>query len=701
MRKYIKSIISIIIVLAVSLSIFASACGKETYSDPNADRRLRIKSFEGLHDYTAPDAEGEKFLFKDGKTDYVLIAPEKSSEFERLAKNEFVLLFKRATGIQISTKVDIELSDNTKFISLGETAQYDSLNVTAEEKAKLTADGVRIITKDDNIYIYGGESSLEKKQGVLYGVYTFMQIYFNYDYFYRNCMTLDTGVTEAKLKNFNVWDVPDLPGRQPQDESGNEKFHQARWYELDAGLTNQDTINRMYRSRSESYTRTMATWTTLGDYTSASASMHNTSELVKKGSDGVDGKWFSDAGDQLCYTAHGDEESRLKLVEYIAKKFVMSMKYYNPTDYPQRNVIPLQHEDNGAFCTCSGCEAYMKNNNGANSAAVVRLCNDVITLVRQWQDDPTHEVYPYRRDDLKVSFFVYGSTRKACAVWDEAQQKYVATSPECDPNEYTIPWLCPGWSYVNDIYSPSSDSGRQTMDAWDEVSDEVWYWAYEAYYLYDAYFKESFNFLNSNLLQWYAATGCTHYFDNLSADSSDPTCFRQLQVYLWQKLSWDSNLDTQELTKKYFNAMYDGVADEMYSIYKKYIDHSLLLQKNVNFSGPISGGNPAKFIFWSYSGFLKPVVADFEMVLEKLEDLYAETDHAYYELIKSRVCVEYIQPLYHILDLFGRSSTTAPFTEELRQHYKDTLKGFCEYYYPVVTLNNTKDTVVGFVNSLA
>ena len=702
MRKHFKSIISILIALTVSLSIFASACGKENYTDPNVERRLRVKTFEGLHDYTAPDAEGEKFLFKDNKTDYVLITPQKASDFERRAKNEFILLFKRATGIQIATRIDTEIADGTKFISLGETVQYDSLNVTDEEKAKLTSDGVRIITKDDNIYIYGGVSSLDKKQGVLYGVYTFMEIYFNYDYFYRNCISLDTGVSEAKLKNFNVWDVPDLHGRTAQDLSADEAYNNARWYELDVGLTNQDISNRMYRSRSEKYTRTMNTWTTFGDYSSVSATMHNTSELVNPKSEGVDGKWFSDAGSQLCYTAHGDEESRAKLVEYIAKKFVMSMKYFNKDDYPQRNVLPLQQEDNNAFCNCSACVAYMNENNEAHSAAVVRLCNEVITLVRQWQDDPTHEVYPYRRDDLKVSFFVYGNTRKACAVWDDAQQKYVATSPECDPNEHTIAYLCPGWSYVKDIYDPTNDTGRKTMDAWDDLTDEVWYWAYEAYYIHDAYFKESFNFLNNNVLQWYAATGCAHFFDNLSADSSDPTCFRQLQVYLWQKLSWDSNLDTKELTEKYFKAMYDGVADEMYAIFKKYIDHSLLLQLNVNFGGPVSGGNPAKPIFWSYSGFLKPIVADFERVLEKLEELYAESDHAYYELIKSRVCVEYIQPLYQILVLHGKTSSNAPFSEEIRQQYKDTLKGMCEYYYPVVCLNDkTAGTVISFVNGLA
>ncbi len=697
MKKYSKSIICIMMALVASSSVFAVGCNKESYEDPNASRQLRYRTYEGTHIYTSPDVETEDYLVKDGKSDYVVVLPESSSTFEKKAKDEFLLLFKKATGVTLSTRTDSEVAEGTKFISIGETKQWESLNVTQEELQELTADGCRIVTEDNNVYIYGGDTGYwEKRQGVLYAVYTFMEIYFNFDYYYRNCISLDTGITELKLKNFDVWDIPDITGRPTHGSDDNTTLSQLRWYEAEAGLTLQDISNRLYRSRSEDYSLLMTTFTTFGDYTSASAGMHNTSELVSPKSEGVNPKWFSDAGDQLCYTAHGDEEAYNDLVEYICKKFVMSMKYYNPTDYPTRYYLPIMQEDNLAFCNCEACLAFNGANNDAVSAGMVRLCNDAITLIREWQDDPTHEVYPYRRDNLKIVFFVYNTSERPPTYWDEEQQKYIPTSPEATPNEYVVGWLCPHWSYINDIYNPYNDTRRQYMDAWGDLLEETWYWFYSADYKYDAYFREAYNILNNNAFQWMASMNSHHSYDNISAGGSDPTAFRQLELYLWHKLSWDSTLDTNMLYDKFFNAMYAGVADDMREILNMYIDHANLLALHNDWAG---GYNRAKF--WSYNGFLKPVADKFEEILAKVDTLYGTTDPAYAELIKSRVCVEYIAPLYKILSLYGNSSSSAPFTEAVRQQYKSTLKNLANKYYPGVTLNNGTDGVVEFVDGLA
>ncbi len=697
MNKHLKSIICIMLTLIVSFGVFATGCGGDEFTDANADRRLRYRTYQGTHDYTSPDVDTEDYIVKDGKSDYVVVVSENATALERTAKNEFLSLFKRATGVTLPTKLDTELPEGTKYISIGETVQWEGLEVTQEEILKLTADGARIVTKGTNVFIYGGDTGYwQKRQGVIYAVYTFMEIYFNFDYYYRNCISLDTGITELKLKNFNVWDIPDITGRPTHGSDENTALSYLRWYEAEAGLTIQDISNRLYRSKSEDYALGMNSYTTFGDYNSASAHMHNTSELVSPKSEGVDNKWFSDAGDQLCYTAHGDQDAYNALVEYICEKFVMSMKYFNPTDYPTRHYLGIMQEDNLAFCNCESCIAFNEANGDSIAAGMIRLCNDTITLIREWQDDPLHEVYPYRRDNLKVVFFVYNSSETPPAVWSEEEQKYVATSPEVQPNEHVVGWLCPHWSYKSDIYSPTNDRKRQMMDAWGDLLDETWYWFYSANYQYDAYFVEATNILNSNAFQWMANQNSHHSFDNISAGGSDPTAWRQVELYLWHKLSWDSSLDSTMLIKKFFNAMYDCVADEMLEVHQMYIDHANLLALHNDW-----GGNYNRPKFWSYQGFLKPVAEKFEAMLKKIDEVYGESDPAYGELIKSRVCVEYIAPLYKILSLYGASSSTAPFTEAVRQQYKSTLRGFVTKYYPEVTLNNGSDSVLTFVDGIA
>ena len=682
--------------ILVSFGVFATGCKKNGNDDPNADRRLRYRDYIGTHDYTSPDVETEDYLIKDGKTDYVIIAPSSPDEFEKRAKNEFLTIFKMATGITVSTKSDADvIPEGTKFISIGKTEQYKALNVTTEELNKLTADGGRIRTIDKNIYIYGGDTGYwQKNNGVVNIVYTFMEICFNWQYYNRTTFTIDKGITEFKLKNFDVWDIPDISGRP---NHGSNQTYNLRSYEASAGLTQYDVEykTQLARLREEDAGLGMSSYTTFGDYTSASAHMHNTSELVSPKSEGVDPKWFSDAGDQLCYTAHGDAESYQKLVEYIAKKFVMSMKYFNPTDYPTRHYLGIMQEDNTMYCNCASCVAHAAANNNAISGAMIKLCNETITLVRSWQDDPNHEVYPYRRDNLKVVFFAYHSSVTPPAKWDEDQQKYVATSPEVQPNEHVVGWVCFHWSKLNDIYNPATDNRRKQYDAWGDLLKETWHWLYTGDYQFDPYFLGSDNNLNENVFKWMASQNSTWSFDNISAGGTNPTAFRDLQLYKHSKLSWNSSLSAKEITENYFDAAFDVASDEIKEIYNLYIDHDNLLQLHPSWAG---GFNRA--MFWSYNGFLKPVAEKFEAALDKVDSVYANTDPAYGELVKSRINQEYLATLYKILAIYGKDSANAPFVESVRQDYKQKFRDIVTKYFPEHNLNG-QGSALDFINGLA
>ena len=91
------------------------------------------------------------------------------------------MLFKRATNIEIASVRDdsgdpILTDDNAKRISIGETSLITSMTQEEQlafgyDKSILGSDGVRIITKNNTVYILGGSF-----YGVLYSVYDFMTI---------------------------------------------------------------------------------------------------------------------------------------------------------------------------------------------------------------------------------------------------------------------------------------------------------------------------------------------------------------------------------------------------------------------------------------------------------------------------------------------------------------------------------------------
>ena len=147
--------------------------------DPDA--KITVKdTYDGTHDFTAPDTDMP--FVTNGSCDYTIVVPETRGAQINMAKNELVQFFAEATGITLPAVADSEFTDNGKgYISLGETSLLAESGVTVDHK-KLTEDGVRIVTEGKNIYLVGGGD-----YGTLYAVYDFLEIYFDFDVYYKDC----------------------------------------------------------------------------------------------------------------------------------------------------------------------------------------------------------------------------------------------------------------------------------------------------------------------------------------------------------------------------------------------------------------------------------------------------------------------------------------------------------------------------------
>ena len=259
-KKLSKLSVILLLILTMSVSLFACQNPDDNSGDNGAlaEFNMPYAYTDGVHDYTNVDMD--EWLVKDGITSYVLYLPSAQSDQMKIAREEFELLFEDATGINILSVTDaVAPSPTGKYISFGENALFDSINVNPGEegydpekhisdadydKESLTVDGVRIITKGDDIFLLGGSD-----YGVVNAVYTFMALHFNYEYYYRNCIVIDTDVKDEHLKNFNVKDIPDIARRS----------HNVVWYsplhrtprnnDLATGLEYADIWNSNYRAR--------------------------------------------------------------------------------------------------------------------------------------------------------------------------------------------------------------------------------------------------------------------------------------------------------------------------------------------------------------------------------------------------------------------------------------------------------------------
>ncbi|MBR2322537.1 MAG: DUF4838 domain-containing protein [Clostridia bacterium] len=261
-KKLSKLLVIFSIILSLSLSLIACGDGDgDGGSNQPLPEYVNLQAYtKGIHDFTNTDSDTE-WLVKDGKTDYVLYVPAVQSEKIKTAIQEFQLLFFDATGINIDYVLDTTPAvENGKYISLGENALFESIYVEDDfegydankhitksefDKANLKEDGVRILTKGKTVYLLGGLLDT----GVVNAVYTFMNLHFNYEYFYRNCITIDKDVTDEKLKIFNVKDVPDIDRRCHNVAWYSKTYDIARNADLNTGLELADIVNRGSRSR--------------------------------------------------------------------------------------------------------------------------------------------------------------------------------------------------------------------------------------------------------------------------------------------------------------------------------------------------------------------------------------------------------------------------------------------------------------------
>ncbi len=553
-------------ILAATMSVFmlfGSAC--KSSSGKGNKEETQQTSYSGTHIYTM--TETEDYLIENGKTDYVIVAPEDASNYIRTALTEFRYLFKMATNIGLSIVNDtgLEHSKNAKYISIGQTTLLETCGeqTSSYSYEKLTRDGGRIFTVDDTIYIVGGCDT-----GTLYAVYTFMNLTFNYESYSSSCIEIDKNVTERKLMDYDVTDIPDFKSRHPG------------WGVVKSNNFSQyDDVNFMYRMRYESYNHVeyVNVHQVYDDPNNAgeflvddkiAATSTNTNTIInRERTYGSHPKWFSDAGNQWCYTAHGDAEELELMVKAVTESVKYSLMTYDKVNNPYARIINISHEDNDFFCTCDACSACLSTYGGAYSAPVVKFMNMVSDKLNAWFDEKDSEGVSnrekYRYENFGLSFFAYGPTDMPPAKYDEATKKWEPIDDSVILREdIVVRYANIGLDYQQSPYAEDNGWGDDYLNGWTALTDRISYYLYTVQCRSKNYFFDTFNHMTSEGFQYYLEKS-----DELMYVEGDgnltPSVWGNLMVYLQSKLAWNCSLDEEVLIDNFFKAMYGPGASYM------------------------------------------------------------------------------------------------------------------------------------------
>lgn len=676
LKKLSRLLISVLLMLTLAVTAFA--CTQEGTGgevEETMDPIEKVRYTDGVHEFTAPDIEG-KYLLKDGMTDYAVVLPKTLDKIQTVAFEEFKLLFARATGIttlKVVRDTDVTYSEDAKYISIGNTSYIEQAGIewNTTIAAELKEDGVRIITKGNSIFLLGGPGA-----GVIYAVYDFMTICFNYEFYYRNCLEIDTNVKNLPLKDFDVTDIPDIGYRTVS--TGGGKAAASAIDNMALGETAiQDVANANYRMREPNngndyllpiYQDFYSSYHEASTSGKSNARIHNVMEYCPPDHPDCEPEWFSDGGNQLCYNARGDEESLKRMKDYCARKICNSLEIFPRESSPFMNKVTLTIEDYTTHCNCTTCAQQMVEDDGSRCGAIIRFCNDVRAQVDEWMAQPENE--PYRRETLQLVFFAYSAIPNPPAHFDEETQEWVAAN-NCELADGVGVYLAASGSTTDSIYHEKNIGYKNHLDGWASISDILWLWQYAGWQSNCTYFKDALSFMNSDTFQYFVAAGAEYLFDEKVDTGTNNTGFKKLEEYVEMKLAWDSTLNTDVLVQNFFDAMFKDASDTMLNLYFDLKMHHQSItdwkQKNNIFT---TEQYPYPVLV-RWLGQIDQALADIEHYLISDPDLYYA--------IKDRIDCESVSFLYAIFEIHA-PLLTRPFSDAELAIWKARLEPIATTY---------------------
>ena len=696
MKKFKKLLISIIsVALAFCLTVSVGfACGDGEGGDDEGHVH-----YEGTHIFTATDMDID--FIKNGKTNYTLVLPKSAKENETIAKREFNKFYTEATGSTIPATVDTGLTHNAnqKYISIGDTELLRSVSdQVVRDYSQLGDDGYRIVTIDNNVYITGADTDTlpHSPYGNIYGVYGFLKLMFNYEYVFVDAWTIDTGVKNLKMKNFNVTDIPDIPYRCPDvgyagahksvtvfDE--NLKMCGIRYATPDGYYKEYGGAPKYVLNSDGTYTLgTTGRWAGKPLPSTSTVSIHSDMDVIDPGVYKKDHPgWFSAGGD-ICFTASSAGGSAAyiaqeweALCQEIAWRVFEGYIACRPDNHFKNAAITrklrylgVTIEDGINACPCAGCKAAAQTY-GEHAGAIILVMNRVCDILyndilaeekRKCEEDPNYTFYyepegvnvryeDYWDEDVLVTFFAYSFCSNPPVVKDESGN-WVGTTPEMYLHEKLIPWVAIQNGLTQDFYAETS-SKQQFKDriaGWAELSQNGY-----LYYGYSSGWQNAmlpFGYIGSytpEYLEYHAAMGSIEHLESsVWSNTLNYTVpqFMTLQYFLIKKLAWDCHRDYEELVDLYFTVMFGEAADTMYQMFIKEREYAY-------YAWTISGFSTAAQIrpaHWSY-----PVCLEWAELAEKaLTEIahYEQTNPELYESYKNHINTEWLTPAYMILYMF-------------------------------------------------
>jgi hypothetical protein len=212
------------------------------------------------------------------------------------------------------------------------------------------------------------------------------------------------------------------------------------------------------------------------------------------------------------------------------------------------------------------------------------------------------------------------------------------------------------------LYDELSEEGVENSLKWFDISPSVYLWTYDANFGNFLFRTAGTNFYDTDAYQFFAQGNAKGLFKQSAMPGANLTSFQMLDIYLDAMMQWDTTRDINELTQKWFKAMFKEAADVMFDLYLQQNNWALIIAhetKKIAQTGIINYSIGREY--WKYEmlkGWLDKI-DEARALVEK----YKTSDPALYKVLKEHIDIEWVCPAYYAMFYNADSFTNEKYNE--------------------------------------